>query len=109
MRRRRLLPLPDFSGFFLFFGISGTDWNREQRLERRFEREYYPHLVTLGLSGKARPGRYHLYGLPAEADRRGWTITANGRATATLSDEGLSELRTWMAGGTREVQPKLLN
>ncbi|WP_019584783.1 hypothetical protein [Deinococcus apachensis] len=104
-KRRRLWPTPDFGAFFMFFGISGTDWNREERLQQRFEREYYRQIVTLRLSGKVRPGRYALHGLPGEAKQRGWTVTADGRATSTLSDEGLGELRAWLARGEREVLP----
>lgn len=102
-RRRRLWPVPDFGAFFMFFGISGTDWNQEERLHQRFEREYYRQLVALRLAGSTPPGRYHLRGLPAEASRRGWTLTANGTASATLSDEGLGELKEWMARADRSI------
>ncbi|GAA5532435.1 hypothetical protein [Deinococcus aluminii] len=101
-RKGRGLPV-DFGAFFLFFGISGIDSGRAERLQRRFEREYYPHLVTLKLAGNVRPGRYHLRGLPAEANRRGWTVQANGAATADLSEEGLHDLNTWRASGARQV------
>ncbi|GAA5511871.1 hypothetical protein Dcar01_00585 [Deinococcus carri] len=102
-RKRPGLPV-DFGSFFMFFGISGIEHGREERLRRRFEREYYPHVVTLRLSGQVTPGRYHLRGLPGEADRRGWTVQAGGTATADLSDEGLHDLNTWRAGGGRQVE-----
>ncbi|PNY80936.1 hypothetical protein CVO96_05720 [Deinococcus koreensis] len=105
VRRRRLRPFIDFGAFFLFFGISGTDHGREERMRRRFEQEFYANVVTATLRGSVEPGRYRLEGLPQDANRRGWTVDAGGRATGDLSDDGLAELRAWMAQGKRRVEP----
>lgn len=108
VKRKWLAPSVDFGSFFLFFGISGTDEHREERLQQRFEREYYRHVVTLNLSRAIPPGRYRLGGLPGEANRRGWTVRAGGRATSDLSDEGLRDLNAWLANGAREVRPEMI-
>lgn len=110
VRRRRVRPFIDFGAFFLFFGISGTDHGREERMRRRFEQEYYANIVTatlrgIGLRGAVSAGRYRLEGLPPDANRRGWTVDASGRATGDLSDDGLAELRAWMERGQRQVVP----
>ena len=109
VRRKRLGPSLDFGSFFLFFGISGTDEGRGERLQKRFEGEYYRHLVTLKLSGSVPPGRYWLRKLTEEANKRGWTVRADGRATSDLSDEGLRDLNTWLASGARQVHLDPLN
>lgn len=108
VRRRRLRPFIDFGAFFLFFGISGTDSGREERMRRRFEQEYYANTVTATLRGAVPAGRYRLEGLPEDANRRGWTVGEGGRAVSDLSDDGLAELRAWMQKGKRQVVPQLL-
>lgn len=108
-RRRRLRPFIDFGAFFLFFGISGTDHGREARLRRRFEQEFYANVVTVTLGGPVAPGRYRLEGLPADANRRGWTVGHGGVAVSDLSDDGLAELRAWLARGNRRVVPTPLD
>ncbi|PTA66854.1 hypothetical protein [Deinococcus arcticus] len=110
-RRRRLRPFVDLGPFFLFFGISGVDHGREARLERRFEEEYYPHLVTLRPSGSLPPGRYSFAGLPADANRRGWAVEEGGLAQGELSEDGWAALQAWLAqgGGEGAVQPQVLD
>ncbi|WP_343216598.1 hypothetical protein [Deinococcus aestuarii] len=105
MKRTRLRPWIDFGGFFAFFGISGVDHDRERRVQKRFEEEFYPHQVTATLSARVAPGPYALGGLPEEANRLGWTVQPNGAATTRLSDDGLASLRAWMERGSRTVQP----
>lgn len=105
VKRTRLRPWVDFGGFFVFFGISGVDHGREERLQRRIEQEHYRNHATVRLSARVAPGSYALSGLPEEANRRGWTIDASGTATSDLSDEGLAHLRAWMERGPRTVRP----
>ena len=105
VRRRRLRPFVDFGAFFLFFGISGTDSGREERMRKRFEQEYYANVVTATLRGAVPAGRYRLQGLPEDANRRGWTVDGSGRATGDLSDDALAELRAWMEQRGRQVVP----
>ncbi|BDP43181.1 hypothetical protein DAETH_31500 [Deinococcus aetherius] len=105
VKRTRLRPWVDLSGFFAFFGISGVDHDREERLQKRFEEEYYRNYATVMLSARVAPGTYTLDGLPQEANRLGWTVNANGTATSRLSDDALASLRAWMERGTRTVHP----
>ncbi|CAM3388137.1 hypothetical protein DESA109040_10650 [Deinococcus saxicola] len=106
VKRRRLKPMTiDWGPFFLYFGVSGTDHTRAERMEKRFELEHFANLVTLTLSVPLTPGSYTLRGLPDEANKRGWTVGAGGRsASGPLSDDGLTDLRAWMAGRERRVQ-----
>lgn len=108
VRRRRLGPYVDLGPFFLFFGISGVDRGREARIQKRFDLEYYPHIVTVRLSAAPAPGRYALRGLPAEANKRGWTAQQGGTLQGDLSDDGLAELRAWLASGGGDVRPEAL-
>jgi hypothetical protein len=97
VRRRRLLPWVDVGPFLLFFGVSGEDRGRAARLERRFEQEHFSQRVTLRLHPALPAGRYTLRGLPAEANKRGWTVEPGGRsARSDLSADGLRELRGWL-------------
>lgn len=108
VRRRPLASLPDLSTFFLFFGISGIDQHAGEREQRRFEREYYPHRVTVQLSRPLPPGTYRLGGLPEEAARRTWQVGPGPRATTQLSEEGLREFRAWMERSGRAAVPERL-
>ena len=108
VRRRRLGPYVDLGPFFLFFGISGVDRGRDARIQKRFDLEYYPHLVTLRLSPAPAPGCYALRGLPADANKRGWTAQQGGTLHGDLSDDGLAELRAWLEAGGGEVRPEAL-
>ena len=108
VRRRRLGPYVDLGPFFLFFGISGVDRGRDARIQKRFDLEYYPHLVTLRLSPAPAPGCYALRGLPADANKRGWTAQQGGTLQSDLSDDGLAELRAWLEAGGGEVRPEAL-
>ena len=105
VRRRRLRPFIDFGAFFLFFGISGTDHGREERMRKRFEQEYYANIVTATLRGAVPAGRYLLNGLPADANRLGWAVGEGGLAVGDLSDDALADLRAWMGQGGRQVVP----
>ncbi|WP_245872883.1 hypothetical protein [Deinococcus planocerae] len=105
VKRPRLRPWIDFGGFFAFFGISGVDHDREQRVQRRFEEEFYRNRVTATLSARVAPGTYALGGLPEEANRLGWTVLPSGTATTRLSDDSLASLRAWMERGSRKVEP----
>ncbi|TSA80796.1 hypothetical protein FNU79_16150 [Deinococcus detaillensis] len=87
---------PDFNGFFMFFGVSGVDHNREERLEKRFKQRFYPNQVTVRLSGQVAPGPYSFKGLPESVNYWGWIIHKDGTATSDLSDEALADLRSWM-------------
>ncbi|MFK7601509.1 hypothetical protein ACI3L1_04775 [Deinococcus sp. SM5_A1] len=106
--RRKRMALPDLGGFFMFFGVSGTDHGRAARLERRFELEHFSNVVTLDLASPLGPGQYVLRGLPHEANKRGWTVEGGGSATGHLSDDGLEELRAWMGQGNRRVQAEAI-
>ncbi len=114
VRRRRLLPWVDVGPFLLFFGVSGEDRGRAARLERRFEREHFSQRVTLRVAPALPAGHYVLRGLPAEANKRGWTVGPGGHsARSDLSADGLRELRSWMeqggpAGPGRGVRPEPL-
>lgn len=109
VRRRRLGPYVDLGPFFLFFGISGVDRGKDARVQKRFDLEYYPHVVTVRLPGQApAPGRYALRGLPDDANKRGWTAQPGGTLQGDLSDDGLAELRAWLASGGGEVRPEAL-
>ncbi|MVN85910.1 hypothetical protein GO986_03930 [Deinococcus sp. HMF7620] len=103
VRRRRLRPFVDFGPVFLFFGISGVDHGREARLQRRFEQEYYPHVVTARLGGVG-AGRYRLEGLPEDANRRPWIVGADGVVRGELSEEGLGAFRVWLGGNGGKVR-----
>ncbi len=108
-RRKPKLINIDWGPFFLYFGVSGTDDGRARRMEERFELEHFANLVTLTLNAPLAPGSYLLRGLPDEANKRGWTVDAGGRsATGPLSDDGLADLRAWMAGRERRVQAAVL-
>lgn len=104
-RKKAPGPWQDFwhisRGFFVFFGVSGVDHGREERMERRFEQEHYRNQVTVRLSGRVVPGQYTFQELSGYVNRRGWTVHENGTATNDLSDEALAELRTWMERGPR--------
>lgn len=110
VKRRRLKPMSiDWGPFFLYFGVSGTDHTRAERMEKRFELEHFANLVTLSLTVPLAPGSYLLLGLPDEANKRGWTVDAGGRsASGALSDDGLADLRAWMGGRERRVQAAVL-
>ncbi|GGL96480.1 hypothetical protein [Deinococcus aerophilus] len=114
VRRRRLLPWVDVGPFLLFFGVSGEDRGRAARLERRFEQEHFSQRVTLRLQPALPAGRYTLRGLPAEANKRGWTVGPGGHsAHGDLSADGLRELQGWMnqrqlEGAGRGVQAESL-
>ncbi|SMB86040.1 hypothetical protein [Deinococcus hopiensis] len=103
--RRRLRPFLDPGGFFLFFGISGIDHNREERYQKRFEEEYYRNRTTVKLSQPLALGQYTLEGLPETANSLPWIVQNGGFVTGFLSDEGLSDLRKWMEQSDRIVQP----
>ncbi|CAM3731421.1 hypothetical protein DEFR109230_10105 [Deinococcus frigens] len=99
--------MPDLGPFLLFFGVSSTDHDREERLNRRFELEHFSNVVTLDLASPLEPGQYLLRGLPDEANKRGWTVgQGGGHPTGHLSDDGLEELRDWMGQRDRWVQPE---
>ncbi|KQR40668.1 hypothetical protein [Deinococcus sp. Leaf326] len=108
VRRRRLRPYVDLGPFFLFFGISGVDRGKDARVQKRFDLEYYPHIVTVLVSPAPAPGRYALRGLPVEANKRGWTAQSGGALQGELSDDGLAELRAWLGAGGGEVRAEAL-
>ncbi|WP_221091391.1 hypothetical protein [Deinococcus aquaedulcis] len=108
VRRRRLWPYVDLGPVFLFMGISGVDHGREARLQRRFEQEYYPYLVTARPSRPLAPGRYTFSGLPEDANRRGWTVAPDGLARTELSEEGHSAFQAWRQRGEGAVAPQRL-
>ena len=97
----------NFGGFFVFFGVSGTDHNREERMHRRFEQEYFANIITLTLEPLP-PGVYHFAEMPELVNRRGWTVSQKAPNTATtdLSNDGLEEFRAWWASGVRRVTPQ---
>lgn len=107
LKRRKLLPFVDISPFFMFFGISGMPGDRQYRIDRRFEQEYYANKVTVSLSQGLKPGRYHLRGLPDEANKRGWTVRKATQATTDLSEDGWQELQDWLKKASRDktVEP----
>lgn len=107
VKKRKLGPFLDFSGFFLFFGISGGEGSRQARLDRRFEQEYYAQLVTAQLSAPLPDGRYRLRGLPDEANKRGWAVRG-AQARTELSEDGWRELQAWKRAPGRPVQPERL-
>ncbi|GAA5501742.1 hypothetical protein Dxin01_01481 [Deinococcus xinjiangensis] len=104
LKRRKLGPVLDFGGFFAFFGVSGTDHGREERMNKRFEQEYFANIVTLVLSQPLAAGTYQFAGLPELVNRRGWKVEGGHAATCDLSDDGLEEFRAWMSSKVRRVE-----
>lgn len=92
------LDLSRLTSFLMFFGVSGGEHARRQKLARDFQRFYYPYLATLLVQlpdgAELALGAYTLEGADAQTDlnARGWTVLAYDltRRTATLSSE-LSE------------------
>ncbi|MBB5376151.1 hypothetical protein HNQ07_001608 [Deinococcus metalli] len=103
-QQRRPRPFLDLAGFFLFFGISGVDQGREERMRRRFEAETFTHRVTAHVAPALPPGRYRLEGLPDEVARRPWVVERAGLAVATLSDDSWAAFQTWQRGGQLGVR-----
>ncbi|MDV6373523.1 hypothetical protein [Deinococcus arenicola] len=105
--KKRGLPSLDLGPFLMFFGISGVEHGKQERLDRQFELEHFFNLVTLTLNPPLGPGQYVLKGLPHEANKRGWTVEQGSQtASSPLSADGLEELREWMGGRQRRVQPE---
>lgn len=94
----------DWSGFFAFFGVSGVDHNRQERLEQQFEEEHYRNKVTLVLSENLSAGLYHLQGLPERLNWRPWRSSGKNVLVSDISDNSLEEWQDWWAQGGRQVQ-----
>lgn len=94
----------DFSGFFAFFGVSGVDHSRKERLEREFEENYYGNRVTLVLSDNLPEGAYAFSGFPEYLNLRGWHSNGKNTVTSDISNNRLEELEAWWAGGGRQVE-----
>lgn len=93
----------DWGGFFAFFGVSGVDHNRRERLEQQFEEEHYRNRVTLLLSESVPAGLYVLAGLPERLNWRPWRSKGKNMLVCDISDNSLEEFEDWWAAGGRQV------
>lgn len=105
MKRRKLPPQVNLSSFLMFFGVGGLQADRQRKMNRRFEQEFYSFVVTASLSERLTPGRYRLDGLPDEVNKRGWLVGQDARMTTDMSEDGWTELQAWMKSTTKTVQP----
>ncbi|ADV65782.1 hypothetical protein [Deinococcus maricopensis] len=85
-----------FSGFFMYFGVSGTEKPRQEYLRSRFASDYYGYEVNLrltGASGLTGPGPFVLepVGLtetPSDLNGQGWTLQPSRGAPGTYDAVG---------------------